>query len=120
MPLFLRIDERIRGLMLLLTIALQAITLLEFVIRRELKKNNETLAGLVPGNPKMKTARPTAERILAQFKEINCLIEQDKGKVTGRIVEQLSSLQERILVLLGVSPEIYKFSFDREIVCDTG
>ena len=79
LPLFLRPDERIKGLILLLTIALRVITLLESVIRRGLKKNNETLAGLVPGNPEMKTARPTTERILAQFKEINCLIEQDDG-----------------------------------------
>ena len=115
LPLFLRLDERIKGLMLLLTIALRVITLLEFVIRRELKKNNETLAGLVPGNPKMKTARPTTERILAQFKEINCLIEQDVGRISGKIVEQLNPLQERILLLLGVPPEIYKLSFEREI-----
>lgn len=119
LPLYLRIDDRIKGLMMLLTIALQVITLLEFVIRRELKKNKETLAGLVPGNPKMKTAGPTAERILAQFKEINCLIEQDGGRISGQIVEELTPLQERILILLGVSPEIYKLSFEREAVCDT-
>ena len=115
LPLFLRLDERIKGLILLLTIALRVITLLEFVIRRELKKNNETLAGLVPGNPKMKTARPTTERILAQFKEINCLIEQDDGRISGKMVEQLNPLQERILLLPGVPPEIYKLSFEREI-----
>ena len=118
LPLFLRIDERIKGLMMLLTIALQVLTLMEFVIRRELKKNGETLAGLVPGNPKMKTARPTAERILAQFKEINYLIEDTRGRVSGRIVETLTPLQERILILLGLSPEIYELSFERKAVCD--
>lgn len=119
LPLFLRIPERIRGLMLLLTIALQLITLLEFVIRRELSKNNETLTGLVPGNPKMKTARPTTERLLAQFKEINCLIEINEERMIGQIVEPLTPLQERILILLGLSPKIYKFKFERELVYDT-
>jgi transposase len=62
LPLFIRLPERIKGLMLLLFIALQVLTLMEFVVRRELAENKEKLAGLVPGNPKMATARPTAER----------------------------------------------------------
>jgi len=62
-PLFLRLDERIRGLMLLLMVALQALTLLEFASQRQLKANHKTIAGLVPGNPKMKTDHPCAERI---------------------------------------------------------
>ena len=58
LSLFLRLDERIRGLMLLLMVALQALTLLEFVSQRHLKANQEAIAGLVPGNPKMKTEHP--------------------------------------------------------------
>ncbi|MCP3872190.1 MAG: transposase [Desulfobacteraceae bacterium] len=119
LPLFLRIEERIKGLMLLLTIGLQVLTLMEFVIRRELMEREETLSGLVPGNPKMKTARPTAERILSQFKEINCLIEQTGERMTGRRLETLSSLQERILIRLGLSPKIYQISFERDILCNT-
>ncbi len=42
---------------MLLLIALQALTLLEFVAQRELAERKEALAGLVPGNPKMKTTR---------------------------------------------------------------
>jgi transposase len=64
LPLFLRIPERIKGLMLLLTIALQVLTMMEFVSRKELSKRDETISGLVPGNPKMKTRRPTSERLL--------------------------------------------------------
>jgi hypothetical protein len=40
---------------------------MEFVVRRELAENQEKLAGLVPGNPKMATARPTAERLLSRL-----------------------------------------------------
>ena len=46
--LFLRIPERIKGLMLLLTIALQVLTLIEFVSRKELSERQETLSGLFP------------------------------------------------------------------------
>ena len=63
LPLFLRLPERIKGLMLLLTIALQVLTLMEFVSRRELAKKDETISGPVPGSPKMKTGRPAADLI---------------------------------------------------------
>jgi hypothetical protein len=46
---------------------LQALTLMEFVARSELAKKDESISGLVPGNPKMKTKRPTAEQLLSQF-----------------------------------------------------
>ncbi len=68
LPLFVRIDERIKGLLFLLFMCLQVLTLIDFVARRELEKSGEKLAGLVPGNPKMATARPTAERLLEAFK----------------------------------------------------
>jgi hypothetical protein len=86
---------------------------MEFVIRRELAKRGETLSGLVPGNPKMKTARPTAERILSQFKELNCLIEEKECRVVGYMVEALTPLQKHILTLLKVPTDIYDLSFNR-------
>ena len=111
LPLFLRIQERIKGLMLLLTIALQVLTLMEFVSRKELAKNNETISGLVPGNPKMKTSRPTAERMLAQFDNLNLLIEQKQKKIKAVIVGGLTETQKRILSTLGLSEDIYNLSF---------
>ncbi len=70
LPLFIRIPERIKGLMLLLTVALQVLTSIEHAARKELEESGESISGLVPGNPKMKTDRPTAERMLAQFKNL--------------------------------------------------
>ena len=116
LPLFIRLPERIKGLMLLLFIALQVLTLMEFVVRRELAENQEKLAGLVPGNPKMTTARPTAERLLSQFKELHLLIEYKGSEITGRLVERLSPLQEKILTLLKVPRELYNLSFSEPMV----
>ncbi len=90
LPLFLRIPERIKGLMLLLTIALQVLTLMEFVSRDEPAKKNETISGLVPGNPKMKTSRPTAERLLTQFDNLNLLIEQKQKKIKAVMIGELT------------------------------
>jgi transposase len=63
LPLFLRLSKRIKGLMLMLTFALQVLTLMEFVSRMELSKADEPISGLVPSNPKMKTNRPIGERL---------------------------------------------------------
>ncbi len=111
LPLFVRIDERIKGLLFLLFMCLQVLTLIDFFARRELAKNDEKLAGLVPGNPKMATARPTAERLLEAFKGIHLLVEKRGDVRVGHRVEKLSPLQERILSLLHIPKEIYDLSF---------
>jgi transposase len=111
LPLFLRLPERIKGLMLLLTFALQVLTLMEFVSRKELAKNDESISGLVPGNPKMKTARPTAERLLSQFDNLHLLIEEQGRKTSGTMVESLTYLQKKILSILQLPEKIYEMSF---------
>lgn len=111
LPLYLRLPERIRGLMLLLFIALQGLTLIEFVAKRSLADKNETIAGLVPGNPKMKTDRPSAERLLAAFEPIHLLIEESETVVSATVVEALTPLQQRILALLHVPTSIYDLDF---------
>lgn len=111
LPLFLRLPERIKGLMLLLTFALQVLTLMEFVSRKELAKKDESIAGLVPGNPKMKTKRPTAERLLSQFDNLHLIVEEKGRKVSGTMVETLTSLQKRILSILQLPEKIYKLTF---------
>jgi transposase len=111
LPLYLRLPERIRGLMLLLLIALQALTLMEFVVQRALAEHDETLAGLVPGNPRMQTARPSAERLLARFDNLHLLIHRTGTHIEGQLLETLSALQRRILALLGVPETVYDLAF---------
>jgi transposase len=107
LPLFLRLDERIRGLMFLLMVALQALTLLEFVSHRQLKTNHETIAGLVPGNPKMKTDHPSAERILTQFDGLHLFIEETETHLNARLIEVLTPVQQHLLALLEIPETIY-------------
>lgn len=111
LPLFLRLPKRIKGLMVLLTIALQVLTLMEFVSRKELSKKDETISGLLPGNPKMKTSRPTAERLLSQFDNLHLLIEEKGKNISGVIVEVLTPLQKQILLILQLPEKIYDLSF---------
>ncbi len=60
LPIYFQDEARIRGLMFLLTIALRLFTLMEFVVRRQLADQQDSLAGLYDGNPKRTTS--TARR----------------------------------------------------------
>jgi transposase len=116
LPLWIRLPERIRGLMILLLFALQALTLMDFVARRELARGEETLAGLVPGNPKMKTARPTAERMLARFQNLHLMIEHTETSLIGELIESLTPLQRQILGLLGIPETVYEIEFSTAVL----
>ena len=99
--------------MLLLVVALQALTLLEYVSHTQLKANQETIAGLVPGNPKMKTDHPSAERILAQFEGLHLFIEETDTLLNARLIETLTPLQKRLLALLDIPDTVYLLNYAR-------
>jgi transposase len=105
-PMYLRSDERVKGLIRLLTIGLRVLTLLEFVVRRRLAQAHTALARLYPDSPKHTTTRPTAERLLEAFKGITLTVIH-LGDRIHRHVTPLSDLQQRILALLGLSTGIY-------------
>lgn len=92
--------------MRLLTIALRGLTLVEFVVRRQLAAAGATLAGVYAGQPTRATARPTAARLLASFREVTLTIIGLPGRVV-RHLTALTTVQQRILDLLGCPPTIY-------------
>ena len=105
-PMYVQRDDHATGLIRLLSIALRVLTLLEFVVRRQLAVEGATLSGLYAGNAKRETARPTAERLLEAFQGVTLTVivgdQHSHGHVTA-----LSPLQERILELLGLSDQAY-------------
>lgn len=106
-PLYVQREDHVRGMVRLLSLALRVLTLAEHVVRKKLQSAGETLSGLYSGNPKRQTARPTTERLLKAFSGIylNTVYLPNQ---TIHHVTPLSSLQKRILVLLGLSPSIYE------------
>jgi transposase len=106
-PLFVKRDDQVIGLIHLLTIAIRLLTLIEFVVRRALKREQATLIGLHKENPKKTTATPTTERLLQAFSNITLTVIQLPDQLV-RHVTPLTSLQVRILELLGLSPDIYR------------
>jgi transposase len=105
-PMYVQRDDHATGLIRLLSIALRVLTLVEFVVRRQLAAAGATLAGLYVGNAKRETARPTAERLLEAFQEVTLTVVQGVHRVY-RHLTALSPLQERILELLGFSSRVY-------------
>jgi transposase len=105
-PLFVKRDDQVVGLTNLLSIAVRLLTLVEFVVRRNLKQNQELLVGLLPQNPKKGIDNPTTERLLQAFRDITLTIVNLPGQRI-RHVTPLTALQVRILELLGLSPAVY-------------
>lgn len=105
LPIYFQDDARIRGLMFLLTLALQLFTLMEFVVRRELADKLDSLTGLYDGNPKRTTNRPTAERLLAAFCNITLYFHRDASTE----ISPLNCLQQQILKLMSIPKSIYTF-----------
>jgi transposase len=106
-PLFVKRDDQVTGLIHLLSIAVRLLTLIEFVVRRALKREQAQVVGLHAENPKKGTDKPTTERLLKAFSGINLTVIQFPDRVV-RHVTPLSPLQEHILTLLGLSPDIYR------------
>jgi transposase len=105
-PFFVQREDQVTGLVHLLSLGLRLLTLIEFVVRRQLKRSGESLVGLYPGNPKKATQRPTTERLLKAFDNITLTILNIKGEEYGSVTP-LNEVQKKILKLLGLEPEIY-------------
>ncbi len=105
-PMFVERDDLATGLVRLLSIALRVLTLLEFVVRRQLAQERATLAGLYAGNPKRATTYPTTERLLEAFQEITLTLVIEPQQIR-RHLTALSPLQQRVLALLAFPPTIY-------------
>ena len=105
-PMYVQRDDHATGLMRLLSIALRVLTLVEFVGRRPLAAEGTKLSGLDAGKPRRETDRPTAERLLEAFQDITLIISKGPQQ-TDRHMTALSPLQQRILVVLGCSSDLY-------------
>lgn len=105
-PMYLEDDDRVTGLIRLLSLGLRVLTLLEYIARCRLVETGEKLSGLYAGNPKRATDRPTTEALLRAFKDIFLNV-VNLDEQTYRHLTPLSELQLKILALLDLPAEIY-------------
>jgi len=85
----------------------------EYQVRRGLAQNQGTLRGLSAGQPTRATAHPTAERLLGAFKEITLTVLVTPQQ-TRRHLPPLTGLQQQILALLDLPPDVY-----HRLTCDS-
>jgi transposase len=105
-PLYLQSEHRVVGLILLLTIALRALALAQFVARKNLKEQGQKLSGIYAGQPGRQTERPTTEMMLRAFRGVTLSRLSVNGETHWHLSE-LSETQKRILKLLGLSSRTF-------------
>lgn len=103
LPIYFQNEHRIAGLMFMLTLALRAFTLVEFVVRQALQNTQQSLPGLYAGNPKRATQRPSTEQLLTAFDNLTLYFLPD----LTRFMAPLSALQKRILALMKLPESLY-------------
>lgn len=104
LPIYFQNEDRITGLMFVLNIALRVFTLMEFVVRQALIETQQSLASLYDGNPKRKTNRPSAERMLKAFCNLTLYFLTD----STIFITPLSELQKQILSLMKMPQSLYQ------------
>jgi transposase len=105
-PVYVQRDDHAQGLFHLLTLAARLLALADYTAKEALAQENDELTGIYPGNPKRGTPTPTTERMLQAFDNIHLLIMRLGPQVRYQLTP-LSTVQERILALLGLPTTLY-------------
>jgi len=80
-PFFVRRNDQVKGITHFLTLGVRTLTLIEYIVRRSLKKDDSKLEGLHPENPKKLTNMPTSKKLLTVFSKITLTIIESKNSV---------------------------------------
>lgn len=105
-PVYLQEEDRMVGLVYLLSIAIRLLSLLEWQVHAKLAANAEELRGLYPSQSGRKTSRPSVELLLRAFQKLSISVITVNGIVQA-LLTPLTPLQQRLLVLLGLPPDLY-------------
>lgn len=108
LPAFLHSDERIKGLVNVLMLALKVCSAIEYQTAKKLQENKEELKGIFEGNPKRGTDRPSATRLFNAFEGISISLIFQEQKLQLALMTKLEPVQLKILNLLGSKSDIYE------------
>lgn len=98
LPLYLKKERRVKGLIRLLMVAMRFSCSLQAKARKKLREQKAQLSGVYPGNKGRKTTDPTTPMILRAMRGISLVFHTVNG-VTSASLTELSSLQVKILEL---------------------
>jgi transposase len=106
-PVYLQDEERIVGLVYLLSLALRVLSLAEWQVRERLQKECSTIQGVYAGQASRKSARPSAELLLEVMKTISFSVVVVNSQ-TYALLSPLSDVQKRLLLLWDLPPDLYE------------
>jgi transposase len=106
-PVYLQDEDRIQGLVYLLSLALRVLTLVEWVVRERLRREGARLQGIYAGQPGRKTDRPSAELLLGALKAISISVVEVDGQIHA-LLTPLTEVQKRLLELWDLPPDLYE------------
>lgn len=101
--LFVKTPERVEALTYMILIGLMILSVMEHVVRRELKKENEIILG--PG--KIKMTRPSLKAIMGIFEYVPVILVREKEKCRRLLQKPLKDSQLKILKYLGLDEGIF-------------
>jgi transposase len=105
-PVYLQDEQRIQGLVYLLSLALRVLTLMEWVVRERLRQEQAKLRGIYAGQPGRQTDRPSAELLLGVLKTISISVVEVNGRIHA-LLTPLTEVQQRLLELWDLPPDLY-------------
>ena len=105
-PLYLQDEDRIQGLVHLLSLALRVLTLLEWAVRERLRQEGAKLQDIYAGQPGRKTDRPSAELLLGVMKTISVSVVEVNAQIHV-LLSPLTKVQQRLLELWDLPPALY-------------
>jgi transposase len=106
-PLYLREEERIQGLVYLLSLALRSLTLLEWVVREQLRARKVEVKNVYAGQAGRQTARPSSELLSQVSKSITVSVIA-VGAEIHVLLSPLTDSQRHLLTPWDLSPDLYE------------
>ncbi|EDN70090.1 transposase [Beggiatoa sp. PS] len=108
-PGFVKRNDQIKGLTNLLSLGVRVLTVIEYVVRRSLTRDNAKLPDLHPENRQTETNKPTAKRLLSAFSNISLTILKTSIGEVFRYLTPLSELHKEILKRLELDISLYLY-----------
>jgi len=106
-PVYLTKTEHMRGLLCLLSLAVRALTLIRYTVSQSLHHADETLTGISPVYPHVKTTSPSAAMILGAFASLTLAFVQHADQYFVHVFP-LNTIQRRLLALLPLPADLYQ------------
>jgi transposase len=112
LPIYLQKDDRIVGLVNLLTLLLQIVSIAEYQMAQSLKQeeqeNQKKIAGLYAGQPKLATAKPSISKIITAMSPITIIFIIKNDKVVKKVITNHNHITKRIIELIKIPLNPYE------------